>query len=137
MCYFTSKAEGPSHFPYSHPGTHRWARVGGRWEPLKLYTGRPQRYCGFGFFFFCFPLHVTVMFILYLNLFKLCNNIMSKKQCSYLNLKILYYWEYPGGPVIRTYCFHCWDPASFPSQGSKILQAMWCSQKIKKRKLYC
>ena len=28
--------------------------------------------------------------------------------------------EFPGGPVVRTPCFDCWDPGSIPGQGTKI-----------------
>ena len=42
--------------------------------------------------------------------------------------------EFPGGPVVGTRCFHCWDPGSIPGQGTKILQAAWCGQKKTKTK---
>ena len=32
--------------------------------------------------------------------------------------------EIPGGPVARTWCFHCWEWGSIPSWGSTILQAV-------------
>lgn len=32
--------------------------------------------------------------------------------------------EIPGGPVARTWRFHCWDRGSIPSWGSTILQAV-------------
>ena len=35
------------------------------------------------------------------------------------------YGEFPGGPVDRTWRFHCWDLGSVPGQGTKILQAVW------------
>ena len=34
-----------------------------------------------------------------------------------------------GSPVIRTQHFHCSSPGSITGQGTKILQAAWCSQK--------
>ena len=37
-------------------------------------------------------------------------------------------WEFPGGPVARTWCFHCWGPGSIPGWGTKILQAVWLGQ---------
>ena len=40
-------------------------------------------------------------------------------------------WDFPGGPVVRTQHFHCWSLGSIPAQGTKILQAMWRSQKKK------
>ena len=40
--------------------------------------------------------------------------------------------EFPGGPVVRTPCFDCWDPGSIPGQGTKILQDL--PQKKKKKK---
>ena len=30
------------------------------------------------------------------------------------------YWEFPGGPVIRTRCFHCWGWGSIPGQGTEV-----------------
>ena len=29
-------------------------------------------------------------------------------------------WEFPGSPVVRTLCSHCW--------GTKIPQAVWCGK---------
>ena len=31
--------------------------------------------------------------------------------------------EFPGGPVVRIWCFHCRSPGSIPGQGTKILHA--------------
>ena len=31
--------------------------------------------------------------------------------------------EFPEGPVVRTWCFHCRGPGSIPGQGTKILRA--------------
>ena len=39
--------------------------------------------------------------------------------------------ESPGGPVVRTPCFHCRGPGFSP--GTKIPQAAWWSQKKKKK----
>ena len=39
--------------------------------------------------------------------------------------------EVPGGPVVRTWCFHCWGPGPIPRRGTKIPQATQCSQKKK------
>ena len=44
--------------------------------------------------------------------------------------------EHPGGPVVRTPCFHCnghRGHGSIPGWGSKIQQAMWLSQKTQKQ----
>ena len=41
------------------------------------------------------------------------------------------HWEFPGGPVVRTQCFHCWDLGLIPGQGAKILQATWHSKQNK------
>ena len=51
--------------------------------------------------------------------------------------------EFPGGPVVRTLCFHSMlspneEPGSIPGWGTKVLQAMQCGQKnlkIKKKKV--
>ena len=37
--------------------------------------------------------------------------------------------EFPGGPVVRTRCFHCCGPGSTPGQRTKITQATWYGQK--------
>ena len=42
--------------------------------------------------------------------------------------------EFPGGPVLRTWCFHCWGLGSILGWGTKIPQASQCSQKKKKKK---
>ena len=42
--------------------------------------------------------------------------------------KILWFREFPGGPVVRTWRFHCQGLASILDQGTKILQAMWCGK---------
>ena len=49
-------------------------------------------------------------------------------------IKKLWYWEFPGYPVVRIQCFHCWGLDSIPGWGTKILQAVWNSQKKKKEK---
>ena len=36
--------------------------------------------------------------------------------------------------VVRIQCFHCWGLDSIPGWGTKILQAVWNSQKKKKIK---
>ena len=43
-------------------------------------------------------------------------------------------WEFPGGPVIRTWHFHCWGPGSVPGQGTNIPAtcAAWPTKKILK-----
>ena len=38
-------------------------------------------------------------------------------------------WEFPGGPAVRSWRFHCRDPGSIPGQGTKIPQATWHGQK--------
>ena len=39
--------------------------------------------------------------------------------------------EFPGGPVVRTWCFHCHGPGSIPSGGNKIWQAVQHGKKKK------
>ena len=68
---------------------------------------------------------------------------MIVKHCWYYHLKIIILFCYPnfkfhfkimllgeflGGPVVRTWHFHCWGPGSVPAWGTKIQQAIWCSQ---------
>ena len=43
------------------------------------------------------------------------------------------YWKFPGSPVVRIQCFHCWGPGSIPGQGTKILQAAQLGQKTNKQ----
>ena len=47
--------------------------------------------------------------------------------------------ELPGGPVVRTWHSHCQGLGSIPGLGTKVLQAVWCSQKgrEKKKKEHC
>ena len=40
--------------------------------------------------------------------------------------------EFPGNPVARTHTFNARGLGSIPGRGTKILQAMWYSQKKKK-----
>ena len=40
--------------------------------------------------------------------------------------------EFPRGPVVRTWRFHCWGLGSVPGQGTKIPQAAQRGQKKKK-----
>ena len=40
--------------------------------------------------------------------------------------------EFPGGPVVKTWCFHCSGPGSTLGWGTKISQATWHGQKEKK-----
>ena len=42
--------------------------------------------------------------------------------------------EFPGGPVVRTQCFHCWGLGSIPGWQTKIPQAMLCREKKKKKR---
>ena len=42
-------------------------------------------------------------------------------------------WKFPGGPVLRTQHFHCRGPGSIPGRGTKILQAMLCRKKERKK----
>ena len=34
-------------------------------------------------------------------------------------------WEFPGGLVVRTQCFHCWGPGLMVAQSVKNLPAVW------------
>ena len=64
---------------------------------------------------------------------------MLKSHCKYSNknMSLKKKWgEFPGCPMVRTQCFHCWDPNSIPGQKSKNLQAAWYSKKKKKFGLY-
>ena len=45
-------------------------------------------------------------------------------------------WDFTGGPVVKTLCFHCSGHRFDPWRGgeNKIPHVMWCSRKIKKKK---
>ena len=43
-------------------------------------------------------------------------------------------WEFPGGPVVRTWCSHCQALSSILDWGTKIPQAMWHGQKLTNNK---
>ena len=43
-----------------------------------------------------------------------------KNQYTYLNLKILYYWDVPGIPVVKTHAPNAEGPGSIPDWGTKI-----------------
>ena len=45
-------------------------------------------------------------------------------------------WEFPGGKVVRICVLTAKGLGSIPGRGTKIPQAMWCSQKEKKKKEY-
>ena len=62
----------------------------------------------------------------------ICPKVGSNKQ-QRINKKY-YSWEFPGGPVVRTWPFHCGGPGSVPGRGTKILQASRCSQEKRKKK---
>ena len=40
--------------------------------------------------------------------------------------------DFPGGPVVKTPCFHCRGQRFDPGWRTKISHALWCDQKIKK-----
>ena len=42
--------------------------------------------------------------------------------------------EFPGGLVIRTWCFRCGGTGSVPGWETEIPQAVWCGRDIKKNK---
>ena len=47
----------------------------------------------------------------------------------YQNLKS--WWKFPGSPMVKTWCFYYWSPGSIPGQGTKILQVVWPTWKVK------
>ena len=42
-------------------------------------------------------------------------------------------WDFPGGPMVKTPCFHCRGRGSIPGRGTKIPHATWRSQKTEKQ----
>ena len=43
--------------------------------------------------------------------------------------KVRTLWQFPGGPVVKTWHFPCQGPGSVPGWGTEISQATWCGQK--------
>lgn len=44
--------------------------------------------------------------------------------------------EFPGDPLVRTWCFHRWGPGSTPGWGAKNLQALRHGQEKKEKTHY-
>ena len=42
-------------------------------------------------------------------------------------------WEFPGGPVVRTWRFHSADLGSTPDRGTKTPQDLWSGKKKKEK----
>lgn len=63
----------------------------------------------------------------------ICHSCMEIvwKTVIYINY---YIWEFPCDPVVKPWCFYCHGAGSVPGLEIRILQAMWCSQKKKKKK---
>ena len=57
----------------------------------------------------------------------------KEKKKKLLALKCFYSLEFPGSPVIRSQCFHCWSLGSICGWGTKVPQAKWYSQKLKEK----
>jgi len=53
----------------------------------------------------------------------------------WIALRISYNREFPVGAGLRTQRFHCWGLGLIAGQGVRILQAMWCGQKKKKKRI--
>lgn len=69
------------------------------------------------------------MFVLYYSLFNMqWQYASSKNQSTYLNLKILYYWDVPGIPVVKTHAPNAEGPGSIPGWE---LDPTCCSHGIK------
>ena len=45
-------------------------------------------------------------------------------------------WDFPGGLVVRSRCFHCLGLGSIPGWGTEMLQATRCGKKKKKLNHY-
>ena len=60
---------------------------------------------------------------------------MGERRCKYRMGKVKekekFPWEFPGNPVVSA--FTAEGMRSIPGRGTKILQAVWHSQKLKKR----
>ena len=57
------------------------------------------------------------------------NSLNEAPQMNELDqIKTGFLRDFPGSPVVKTPSFHCPEHGSVPGQ-SKILHAMWCSQK--------
>ena len=51
--------------------------------------------------------------------------------------KVLWVWDFPGGPVIKTLPSNAGGVGSIPGQGAKISHASWPKKQNMKQKKYC
>ena len=62
------------------------------------------------------------------------NPEFNKQDKLYKNChKLDKFREFPGGPVVKTWCFHCQGLGSIPGQGTKTLQAMQYGHKKREK----
>ena len=64
-----------------------------------------------------------------------CALAEQSSSCCCWSFKNTWCREYPGGPVVKTSCFHCRDMCSFLSQGARTPHAKWCGQKKKRSRM--
>ena len=60
--------------------------------------------------------------------------MLNTQSCGLRHLLRSILGEFPDGPKVRTWHFHCWGLSSIPCQGTKIPQVSRHSQKNKKTK---
>ena len=54
-----------------------------------------------------------------------------------LSLKYFFCWDFPGGPVVKTFPSNAGGAGSFPGWGAKIPHASWPKNQTIKQKQYC
>ena len=47
------------------------------------------------------------------------------------------FWDFPGGPVVKTLCFTAAGVGSILGQGTKNLHVVRCGQRLKEKKKIC
>ena len=73
----------------------------------------------------------TLKYLCFLNLFL---TLSTHFQSNITNLIKKTNAKFPGSPVVRTQCFHCWGPGSIPGWGTKIPEAVLHAAKKKKKR---
>lgn len=63
------------------------------------------------------------------------SGVLELRFCTFDRLKRPLFREFPGGPEVRTHCFHCHGPGCNPQLGTKILQRMAKNKDLSPKKL--
>ena len=70
--------------------------------------------------------HQTAREACFFFFFILCK--YTKKLCVYIQIRNSKMREFLGGPVVKTWPFHCQGPGPNPGRGTQISQSTWCDE---------